>query len=875
MYNQPRINEVVRASIEPMVVFEAATYQVACFNKDVSDLFDLSNCKGVLRLRHFCTHADIFNERSAIKLFESLEVDKLILHDWPVRLGKIRWLSASVRLIKQDNSEFIAVAFRDNTKSKERLLKLDSMIAYREMLDKLHAYGTNIKISEISENIDRALELVGNFFACDRCYVFQCSEDIRFNTNISEWCNVGIDPYINQLHNTSICSLPYVKGRLMKMEAVYFDDVNELPRDAFEEREKLAKEGIQSILLIPFGEENEPVGFIGLEHVKSSKRWLHSEVSDVRLLTRTFEHLLVRERSEMRIINHRNMYQSLFEAAGDGMVIFKNGKCIDINPKALALLRCNIDWVIGKSAVEFSSLSQPEGKSPAIANVYINETEKREAQNVEWRIKRFDGTEFYAKVVLNYLDNEEDKLVIAVFKEDGQCEQSFTSLLNNRLYSAKKSGAGHQEAEESATLTLLSVFELGQLQRMQDAFSFATGVSSLITCTEGKSITKVSFSNNICVKIRSTEAGQRMCAESGKVLGELACSALAPVSKPCLSCGFIEAAAPIIVDGRHIGNWLIGQVRPDDLDIDRLLEYTRSLGLDDNQIVEDFDKLIKVAPERFDKVLNLLHVLTKELSVLGYNNLKLVQTINEHVDLEQELHRSKLNAEESDRLKSAFLANLSHEIRTPMNGIVGFSELLQYDGLTPDDRREYVRLIHQSSTQLLNIINDIIDVSKIESGQIDVRSNYFDIVKLGVELEHFFMASASGKGIGLVFVNRNDSDLEVYNDEVKLRQVLTNLLSNAIKFTSSGEVEFGYRLVANDRIEIFVRDSGKGIDTDDIDFIFDRFWQAKDSDVKKGGTGLGLAITKAYVELLGGHIKVESVRDKGTRFSFEMPGVLK
>jgi len=875
MHSIPSIRDVVSAAIEPMVVFDQGTYEVAFNNKGILDLFHLASEVSELTLRHFCTRADVFNERLAKALFDDLKLDQTILQDWPVRLGKIRWLSASICLTEREGRKYVIVIFRDNTEAKESLLKLDRMIAYREMLDKLLAYNPNINIEEIPQIIDEAIEMVGRHFGCDRSYVFQYSYDLRFKTNINEWCNEGVSPYIDHLQNIPINSFPYLKERLLKMEVVCLNEINELPEAAIEEREEFAKEGIQSILLIPFGEADRPVGFIGLDHVATQKEWTTSEVLNLRLLAGTFANLLIREKSERKILINRDMYQTLFEVASDGMAIFKNDICIDANPKACSLLRASAEGIIGKSPIELSSLSQPNGKSPTYINVYVSEAEKGFAQNFEWRIKRFDETEFDAEVFLNGFKSEEEELIIAIFKEHLLQEQTENTLLRDQSLLASDIERKQITTTKSTSLSLLNVFDLGQLQRMQDAFSFATGISSLITTPEGQPITKVSLSNNVCLKVRSTNEGQRMCMESSKLLGEEARTAQAPVSRPCLSCGFIDAAAPIVVDGQHLGNWLIGQVRPDDLDVNRLLNYTRSLGFNDEQIIEDFDNLIKIAPSHFVKILNLLHVLTKELSALGYNNLKLAQTINEHVSLERKLRQSKQNAEESDRLKSAFLANLSHEIRTPMNGIVGFSELLQFDGLTPDDRREYVRLIHQSSSQLLNIINDIIDISKIESGQIDVRSGYFDIVELGIELEDFFADTATQKGIELIFINKDNTDLEIYNDEVKLRQVLTNLLSNAIKFTSEGQVEFGYNHVSATQIEIFVQDSGMGIDADDVDFIFDRFWQAKDADVKRGGTGLGLAITKAYVELLGGQIKVVSERKEGTCFSFTMPIHLK
>ncbi|MBK3517061.1 PocR ligand-binding domain-containing protein [Carboxylicivirga marina] len=868
------IDLILQTAIEPTVAFERPGYDVALLNDKAFDFFGFEKSHNY-SLRSFCSRADLFNQSAALEVFDNLEYNQPVQRDWPVRLGEVHWLSAYIQLVNNGGVDYVLVVFRDNTLPKESLLKLDNMIAYREMLDKLLAYNTNVNVIDIPQIIDQSLEMVGNYFACDRSYVFEYSEDLKFKSNINEWCASGVDPYIDDLQNIPINSFPYLKKRLLKMELVCLNDINTLPPEAIEEREEFAKEGIQSILLIPFSEGERPIGFVGLDHVHISKEWTKSEVSNLKLLARTFANLLVRMRNERLIVDNRNMYQTLFEAANEGIGVFKNGVCIDANAKALREMRCSLAQIVGKTTVELSATMQPNGKSPTYSNVYVSEAEKGFPQTFDWRLKRFDATEFDAEISLNSFKRGDERLVISIFRDVSEYKRAVSDLIDNQRILKKEIDTIVRPVEDSSQLTLLNVFELDQLQKMQDAFSFAMGISSLITDVNGKPMTRMSFSNHVCAKVRSTAKGQQMCMESSRDLGERANAVLKPVSSPCLSCGFIDAASPIIVDGHHIGNWLIGQVRPDDLDLEHLLEYTRKLGLEDEGIISDFRNLVEIAPDHFEKILNLLNVLTIELSAMGYKNLKLAKTINQHVHLEKKLRESKQNAEESDRLKSAFLANLSHEIRTPMNGIVGFSELLQFDGLTPDDRREYVRLIHQSSSQLLNIINDIIDISKIESGQIDVHSGYFDLVRLGDDLHAFFLDSSTGKGIDLVFEHSNKHEFEIYSDEVKLRQVLTNLISNAIKFTASGEVVFGFSIVNQVELELFVQDSGIGIDTNDVEFIFDRFWQAKDSDVKRGGTGLGLAITKAYVELLGGHIKVESQREIGTRFSFVIPKTLK
>ena len=206
-----------------------------------------------------------------------------------------------------------------------------------------------------------------------------------------------------------------------------------------------------------------------------------------------------------------------------------------------------------------------------------------------------------------------------------------------------------------------------------------------------------------------------------------------------------------------------------------------------------------------------------------------------------------------------------------MNGIVGFSDLLQMEEILPEERKEYVTLIKQSSNQLLNIINDIIDISKIESGQVDLNVNTFNLNSVLREHYAFFKKLAQNKNIELrINIIPDQEELLISTDEIKLRQILMNLISNAMKFTDVGFVRFGYEK-QNNKLLFVVEDTGTGIDEEGVKNVFDRFWQSKRNDPNKGGTGLGLAITKAYVELLGGEISVSSVPGVGTKFEFEIP----
>lgn len=246
--------------------------------------------------------------------------------------------------------------------------------------------------------------------------------------------------------------------------------------------------------------------------------------------------------------------------------------------------------------------------------------------------------------------------------------------------------------------------------------------------------------------------------------------------------------------------------------------------------------------------------------------------ITEGKKVEFELIKAREKAEESDRLKSAFLANMSHEIRTPMNGILGFITLLNQPNLQKNQIDKYSAIINKSGKRLLNTINDIIDISKIEAGEMVVITNDIAIDNMMEELYSFHSPDAESKGLSLhLKLLRNKDEVNIITDSDKLHGILTNLIKNAIKYAERGSITFGYLLKEN-FIEFFVEDTGIGIPKDRLQAIFNRFEQAdiEDKNVFEG-SGLGLAISKAYVEMLGGEIFVESEEGNGSKFLFTLP----
>lgn len=236
-----------------------------------------------------------------------------------------------------------------------------------------------------------------------------------------------------------------------------------------------------------------------------------------------------------------------------------------------------------------------------------------------------------------------------------------------------------------------------------------------------------------------------------------------------------------------------------------------------------------------------------------------------------ELIVAKEKAEESDQLKTAFLRNLSHEIRTPLNAIIGFSALLNEDDISRHDIKEFTGLIKESGKRLIEIIHNVIDMAKIQTGQVEIKKKPVFIYSIFNDLSAYFKPVANLKNIRLNYKIPDDKFCMIYSDEAKLYQILTNLISNAIKFSESGNIDFGIDLQA-DGIKFYVKDTGIGIHPDLFDTIFDRFIQA-DQSLSRGqeGAGLGLAICRGLVVLLGGRIWVESVINKGSTFFFTIP----
>ena len=283
-----------------------------------------------------------------------------------------------------------------------------------------------------------------------------------------------------------------------------------------------------------------------------------------------------------------------------------------------------------------------------------------------------------------------------------------------------------------------------------------------------------------------------------------------------------------------------------------------------------FDEHVYVEGVAFDLDVRKAPVFNENGEMVGV--VGSARDVTKQKKIEKDLYNAMIKAEESDRLKSAFLANMSHEIRTPMNTILGFISILGEQDIEEKERTEYLRIVKESGERLLNTINDIIDISKIEAGQVSTFLSDFDLADLVSTIYTTFRKQVESKG--LLFIRKfslPDELSYVHSDKEKLYSIFANLINNAIKFTPKGYVEL-FCTLTDTRFELYVKDTGIGIPQDKHHIIFERFIQADVSHQRPyEGSGLGLSITKAYVEMLDGNIWLESQEGKGSTFFVSLP----
>lgn len=428
---------------------------------------------------------------------------------------------------------------------------------------------------------------------------------------------------------------------------------------------------------------------------------------------------------------------------------------------------------------------------------------------------------------------------------------------------------------DSEGITFRDLFNLDDIQRLQNEFADATGVASVITDPNGQPITSPSNFCGLCSKIiLNTEKGCANCYSFNYLVDHPAREG--PSMWRCMSSGLWRAGAGISIGGRHLANWLIGQVRDETLSEKQLLIYMRQLGVDENMAVEAFREVPLMSREQFRKVAQALHTLAKQLSDIAYQNVMQARFISERKKAEAQLIEMKERAEAANRVKSEFLANMSHEIRTPLNGALSMTQVLKNTTLTKE-QAEYLQAVTTSMERLTRLLSDILDISKIEAGKIRIVETEFHVRHLENSIFELFSPAAKEKNIDLDFSWSGNIPLRLCGDEARLRQIVFNLVGNAVKFTEKGRVRVDVSFLPHDIdssviMLVSVSDTGIGITDGQLKEIFEPFVRAEETYARRfQGAGLGLSIVRRLVSLMRGELAIDNGGEVGTVVHVSLP----
>lgn len=537
-----------------------------------------------------------------------------------------------------------------------------------------------------------------------------------------------------------------------------------------------------------------------------------------------------RKSTEIALQESEARYRGLVEMLSDGVIVNTAGKIVFVNQAALRIIGVNnLGEILNKEIQEFFQSSQN--------NCTVNPDENSEAKLQTQLYK--EGTLTKADKTVIYIESSS---IPMIYEDKPSCLIFFRDITRRK------------ESEEMNKLNEMRLEGLLTLSKQ-----YQKSISELYTYALEEAVKLTGSEYGIIYFVKNIpETPSKIY--SGKVTGDctLSTDLISPVkNKMLLWRQFFDIKEPVIINDFKQSSKLHKLMPPGHVRINRLLMVPVFI---ENQLIA----IVRIANK------------DKEYTTSDSRQVMLIiDTVlmySERKRAENELLVAKERAEESDRLKTAFLNNVSHEIRTPMNSILGFSNLLDDPELTFENRKKYAEFIKMSSNQLLSIISDIIRISSIHTKPEKVVIREFNLNETLNYLYQQFKLKQMNKEVQFsVSTSLKDDFSIIKTDETKLNQILTNLIGNALKFTNEGKVGFGYNIKGS-YIEFYVKDTGIGIEKEAHERVFDRFSQAnKDISVSYGGTGLGLAISKAYVELLGGKIWLESKPGKGSVFYFTIP----
>lgn len=812
---------------------------------------------------------------------------------WVLDTGKV------IQWTRDGKPYLISGIHQDITRLKETEQKLHLKLELEKFIAGLSSKF--IQTNDVDKTIHESFGELAALNNASRVYLFQFEQETQSMSNTHEWCNDGVTPELDNLQNLPLTLFPWWMEKLRMNEIIDVPDVERMPPEASAEKEILQVQGIKSVLVLPVMNNNNLMGFIGFDNVMESTAWSFRDSYLLGLVSNIIAHALERKTNEAKIRTSLENLRNFFDLHTDYVTVLnEEGQIIRVNDKLLKDLEYREDEVIGKPALD---LHPPEVRENA--TVILGEIQKGirrscplpiVAKNGQWKqVETMVSKGFWdGKPVLFGISKNISELKFS--------EEKFSRIFQN-----------------SPAITGLIESESGLYVEVNQAFSDTLGYS--VDETIGKcsgEVDRMVFKQREIAEEKLNKDGFIRNAEAilyhkdGRALDCIVSISCIQIlgKKYRLTIAVdvseqVKARQELILLNQAIESSPVGTMITDSQGFVTYVNHgfesitgykkhevfgKKPSFLNSGQHSESFYASIKSTllqgkpwqGEIFNKTKNgniicvneLVSPLVHEETITHF--VSFAQDITENKNLYFDLLKAKEQAEESDRLKSAFLATMSHELRTPLGHILGFSDMIS-DISEDENIREFSGLIYKSGTNLLNIIEDIFNLTMMEqsgitlrSEEIDIRDLYLDMKKL---LKDTLRMSNKSNNIRLVF--RADSQIitrMIITDKSKIIQVVSNLIRNAVKFTHEGEISLSLRLTEDNCLSVSVKDTGIGIPQDKQDVIFGFFRQIDDTHSRKyEGVGIGLAISQKIAHVMRGKITVKSVPGSGSEFTYTFP----
>jgi len=676
----------------------------------------------------------------------------------------------------------------------------------------------------ITENLGR----LGMFFGIDRAYVFLFNNDGLTMDNTHEWRQEGIESYIDDFRNVPRNTLPYMMKYLNRMEPFVVPSVIDMPEET--DKEEYLREHIQSIMCAPVALENQLVGFVGLDSVRRKRNWSEEDIFTLRLFGQIAIGALDRARGQDALSKSEADLRALFSSMQDVVIVYdKDGRYARIAPTNPALLFRPPQDMVGKLIRDILPKDLHEPFMTTIQKVLAGE----ENVNIEYPLT-LGGQQFWFDASVSKLTDDQ---VFWVARDITERKLSEEALQRRNTYLAVSSEIGRLV---TSTLDLNTIFSR-TVSLISERFRFYH--SSIFIIEE------TGF--NAVLREATGEAGEKMKARRHSVV-----------------VGFNSIVGKVAESGEPM---LVNDILQESL-------------YQPNPLLLDTRSEVAIPLRIGSRIVGVIDIQSTQKNAFTQDDLSVLQSLADQVavaidnarsyELSQQLIK---DLREVDQLKSQFLANMSHELRTPLNSIIGFSRVIikGIDGPITDMQQQDLTAIYNSGQHLLGLINDILDLARIEAGKMELN---FEEVHLS-EMTTSVMSTAKGlvKEKPIQLLQRIPADMPtVRGDTMRVRQVLLNLISNASKFTDEGSitVETLLQKGPTGKMEALINviDTGPGISLEDQEKLFKAFSQVDGSATRKsGGSGLGLSICANLVQLHSGRISVHSEIGKGSTFWFTLP----